>query len=132
MQKNENNFNTLVAQIDTVHKNLQAKSIQSVSTGLTIRNWLIGYYIVEYEQNGEDRAEYGAKIIENLVSRLKHIKGMSLSNLKLFRQFYFAYPQIGQTVSDLFRLETLEIKLSQNRKKLRVFINDELESFNDK
>ena len=104
ISEKQNNFNTLVAQIDTVHKTLQAKSIQSVSTGLTIRNWLIGYYIVEYEQNGEDRAEYGAKILNNLVKRLKHIKGMSLSNLKLFRQFYFAYPQIGEVVSNQYKL----------------------------
>ena len=73
ISEKQNNFNTLVSQIDTVHKTIQAKSIQSVSTGLTIRKWLIGYYIVEYEQNGEDRAEYGAKIIENLVIELLKI-----------------------------------------------------------
>jgi len=100
----KNTFNTLVTQIDSVHKTLQEKSIKSVSTALTMRNWLIGYYIVEYEQNGEDRAEYGAKIIHNLVKRLNHIKGMSLSNLKLFRQFYFAYPQVSESVSSQFKL----------------------------
>ena len=31
-----------------------------------MRNWLIGYYIVEYEQNGKDRAEYGAKLLKKL------------------------------------------------------------------
>ena len=100
----KNTFNTLVTQIDSVHKTLQEKSIKSVSTALTMRNWLIGYYVVEYEQNGEDRAEYGAKIIENLVQRLKHIKGMSGTNLRLFRQFYIVYPQINQAVPDKFKL----------------------------
>ena len=103
-QENKQSFEILINQIEKIHHTLQAQSIKSVSTSLTIRNWLIGYYIVEYEQNGTDRAEYGAKIIENLVKRLKHIKGMSRSNLKLFRQFYFAYPQISETVSSQFKL----------------------------
>jgi hypothetical protein len=95
----QNNFNNLVTQIETTHQTLQTQAIKSVSTTLTIRNWLIGYYIVEYEQSGEDRAEYGAKVIENLVQKLKHIKGMSATNLRLFRTFYTNYPQISQTVS---------------------------------
>ena len=107
MSIEKNNFNTLVNQIDTVHKTLQAKSVQTVSRSLTLRNWIIGYYIVEYEQNGEDRAKYGAKIINSLSINLNHIKGMSATNLKLFRQFYISYPQIGQTVSDQFKLKDL-------------------------
>ncbi len=129
MPMEKNTFNTLVTQIDTIHKTLQAKSIQSVSTGLTIRNWIIGYYIVEYEQNGEDRAEYGAKIIENLVRRLKHIKSMSETNLKLFRLFYFAYPRIRQTVSDEFKLENLEIQQRAYTKSLEVPTKQLLNSF---
>jgi len=104
MPTEQNNFNNLVTKIETTHQTLQAQAIKSVSSTLTIRNWLIGYYIVEYEQNGEDRAKYGAKVIENLVKRLKHIRGMSKSNLKLFRQFYFIYPQINEIASKQFRL----------------------------
>ena len=104
MSVEKNSFNNLITQIETTHKTLQAQSMQSVSISLTMRNWLIGHYIVEYEQNGEDRAEYGAKIIENLVKKLKHIRGMSRSNLKLFRQFYFIYPQITEVVSHQFKL----------------------------
>lgn len=104
MSVEQNHFKNLITQIETTHKVLQAQSMQSVSTSLTIRNWLIGHYIVEYEQNGEDRAKYGAKVIESLVQKLKHIKGMSRSNLKLFRQFYFVYPQIIELVSTQFKL----------------------------
>ncbi len=104
MQIEQNNFNNLVTQIETTHQTLQAQAIKSVSSTLTIRNWLIGYYIVEYEQNGEDRAKYGARVIENLVKQLKHIRGMSKSNLKLFRQFYFVYPQINEIASKQFKL----------------------------
>jgi len=48
----QNNFNNLVTQIEAIHQILQAKAIKSVSSSLTLRNWLIGYYIVEYEQSG--------------------------------------------------------------------------------
>jgi predicted nuclease of restriction endonuclease-like (RecB) superfamily len=43
-----------------------------VNTSLTLRNWIIGYYIVEYEQNGKDRAEYGEKLIR-MISRYQTI-----------------------------------------------------------
>lgn len=69
--------------------------MQSVSVNLTLRNFVIGYYIVEYEQNGSDRATYGQKVIDNLAMKLAHIKGVSFTALKLMsmRQFYLAYPQ---------------------------------------
>jgi len=50
-------FNSLVSQIQTVHTELAAHAGRAVNISLTIRNWLIGYYIAEYEQNGADRAE---------------------------------------------------------------------------
>ena len=94
----------LIATIDTVHQTFQAKALQSVSVNLTLRNFIIGYYIVEYEQNGSDRATYGSKLIENMAKKLSHIKGMSKSNLKSFRQFYLIYSQIRQTLSGEFKL----------------------------
>lgn len=77
------------------------KAYKQVNTAYTIRNWIIGYYIVEYEQDGEDRAAYGQHLFERLSQSLKvaGIKGMSATNLRLFRQFYLLYPQIHQTVS---------------------------------
>ena len=108
---NENNFNNLINQIETTHKQLQAQSIQSVSSSLTMRNWLIGYYIVEYEQHGDDRAKYGAKVINNLVHRLKHIKGISATNLRLFRAFYNNYPHVRQVISTQFKIQqTVSVK----------------------
>ena len=98
-------FKNLISNINDIHNTLHIKALQSVSVNLTIRNYIIGHYIVEYEQNGNDRAEYGAKIIDNLADSLKHIKGLSSTNLKMIRQFYLAYPQISQTLSDQFKLE---------------------------
>ena len=103
-------FDRLVTQITTIHDSIQAEVIRSVSKSLTIRNWLIGYYIVEYEQNGADRANYGDKVIDNLVRKLGHIKGMSRSNLNYFRLFYISYPQISQSVPDQFSLNFQKVQ----------------------
>jgi predicted nuclease of restriction endonuclease-like (RecB) superfamily len=79
----------------------RAKAASAVNTALTLRNWLFGYYIVEYEQKGEDRAVYGEQLLIKLVELLQEdVKDISLTYLKNVRKFYITYPQIGQTVSD--------------------------------
>ncbi len=103
-------FNTLIEKIDTTCKTMQSHAIRSVSKTLTLRNWMIGYYIVEFEQGGEERAVYGKKLIDNLAERLSYIKGLSATNLRLFRAFYLNYPQIQQTVSDEFEMPRLAIQ----------------------
>ncbi len=92
------NFDLLLNTIQQTHTVFQQNAVKAVNMSLTIRNWLIGYYIVEFEQNGEDRAKYGDKLIPNLVSGLNS-KSLSFRNLNLFRQFYLLYPQIVQTLS---------------------------------
>ncbi len=52
-------FNTLISAIRQVHKHLAARASRAVNISLTLRNWLIGAYITEFELNGEDRAKYG-------------------------------------------------------------------------
>ena len=68
---------------------------------MTLRNWIIGYYIVEYEQSGKDRAKYGTGLFKTLAQKLakKGIKSLQERNLYLCRDFYRTYPQILQTVS---------------------------------
>jgi hypothetical protein len=92
-------FKQLVDIINKTHFSLQQRAVSAVNRNLTVRNWLIGFYIAEFEQKGEDRAKYGEKLLERIAEETKNIKGLSHRNLKLFRQFYFTYPQIGQTVS---------------------------------
>ena len=99
------NLNLLINKIDRTHTIMQSHAVRSISKSLTVRNWIIGYYIVEYEQNGQDRANYGDYLIKNIADKLSHIKGMSRSNLKSFRQFYLIYSQIGQSVTDEFKIE---------------------------
>ncbi len=101
-------FNQLIDIINKTHFFLQQRAASAVDRNLTARNWLFGYYIAEFEQKGEDRAQYGERILQKISEQVKHIKGLSHRNLKLFRQFYFTYPQIGQTVSA--QLEPLHIE----------------------
>ncbi len=91
----------LIKQINLVDTGLKSEANKAVNQLLTIRNWLIGYYIVVYEQNGEDRAEYDQKLLQTLSKKLDK-KGLSYRNLKLFRQFYQTFPKIGQTASAQF------------------------------
>ncbi|MEY4539535.1 MAG: hypothetical protein RLZZ306_1292 [Bacteroidota bacterium] len=102
-------YNQLIDSIETTHHSLRKRAISSINQQLVIRNWLIGFYIVEFEQNGEDRAKYGDKLTLNISSDLtkKGIKGMSNRSIKDFRQFYKVYPQILQPLSA--KLENLSI-----------------------
>ncbi|MBP7652770.1 DUF1016 family protein [Candidatus Dependentiae bacterium] len=95
-------FDELIKIIEDTSSRLQKRALTSVNQLLVIRNWLIGCYIVEYEQKGADRSKYGEKLLENLSSELKKkkIKGMSFTNLKIFRQFYLIYPQIIKILSE--------------------------------
>lgn len=95
-------FNHLVNNIQHLNQELQQQVAHAVNVGLTMRNWLVGYYIVEYEQKGAERAKYGDKLLKELAKALK-IKGFSKSSLAEFRKFYLLYPQIIQTASGKFK-----------------------------
>lgn len=99
----ELNIQLLAEAIGLLHDQTQAKAVQQVNMMLTVRNWIAGRYIVEYEQNGNDRAQYGVKVMKELAARLRHIKGMSESQLYLFRDFYNTYPHFFPTVSGILQ-----------------------------
>ena len=58
------NFEQLATIITDTHQQLQQSAVKAVNQRLTVRNWLIGFYIVEFEQNGEDRATYGEQLLK--------------------------------------------------------------------
>lgn len=105
-------FLGLVEQINFSQQVLRKKALESVNQLLVMRNWLIGYFIVNFEQMGADRAVYGEKLISRLSTELgkKQIKGMSETNLKLFRSLYLIYPQIDQPVADFLSGSPLSIR----------------------
>ena len=95
-------FNDLQQNIRHVSGTFRQNAVAAVNTHLTVRNWLVGFYIVEFEQNGEDRAKYGAKLLQNLADAFDE-DGLSYRNLRLYRQFYLVYPQISIYIPYFFR-----------------------------
>ena len=93
------NFESLVGHINHVQDALQAQAAHAVNLSLTARNWLVGYYIVEYEQHGEDRAKYGEKLLKNLAQRLNR-RGLGERRLYEYRLTYQVYPQLGGVVAE--------------------------------
>lgn len=96
--KRTNDFDKLVINVEQVHSITSSHAQNAINQLLTVRNWAIGYYIVEFEQNGQNRATYGEKLLSNLASRLK-IKGLDRSMLNICRKFYITYPQICDSVN---------------------------------
>ncbi len=94
-------FAALVEAIHRLHEEMAAQAGRAVNLTLTLRNWAIGCYLREYEQNGSDRAGYGEGLMEILAGRLVSlgIRGVSARSLRLCRQFYLSYPGIWQTAS---------------------------------
>lgn len=106
------NFEKLVIRIQQTSDFLQKSAVKAVNTHLTLRNWLTGFYIVEFEQNGKDRAKYGTKLLETIAKNIS-IKGLSATNLKLCRQFYNIYPQIFGSITQELK-EKLAPSISQS------------------
>lgn len=63
-------FVQLLQAINQVHVSLQSSAVKAVNWRLTFRKWLIGYYIVEFEQNGEDKAAYGLRLREKIAEKI--------------------------------------------------------------
>ena len=91
--KKLHSFNDLTSIIQTTHDAAQSSAVKAINRMQTMRNWLIGYYIVEYEQHGKDRAEYGTKLLKKLEERVNR-KGMTTTLFKWARKFYRLYPQM--------------------------------------
>ena len=91
------NFESLVGHINQVQDVLQAQAAHAVNLSLTARNWLVGYYIVEFEQHGEDRAKYGDKLINRLAKEINR-KGFETRSLHVYRRIYLVYPQLATAI----------------------------------
>ena len=101
MKKNEipvaqnNDFDGLVAHIQQTQDVLQNNARLVINRHVTAKAWLTGYYIVEYEQKGADRAKYGEQLLKKLAEKLKDKKTFSYRTLRLYRQFYLVYNRLG-------------------------------------
>ncbi|MBE7466826.1 MAG: DUF1016 domain-containing protein [Planctomycetes bacterium] len=84
----------LYRKVREILESARASVVRSVNSAQVAANWLIGREIVEEEQKGTKRAEYGARLIAELSSRLRKDfgNGYSVNNLEHFRRFYLTYP----------------------------------------
>jgi len=100
-KQNNLTFSTLADTIRRVDTELARQAVRAVNISLTLRNWLIGYYIAEYEQSGADRAKYGARLLEKLTLRLEQDGMVSVAarSLRQYRQFFQVYPGIWRSPS---------------------------------
>lgn len=91
-------YKLLISSIAEVHARTQAGAAGAVNRHLTLRNWFIGAYIIEFEQNGEDRASYGQELLPRLARDLKRrsIPGCSPEMLGRMRVFYRVYPRLNE------------------------------------
>lgn len=111
-------FDTLIEAIDLTQNSLLRRQAQVANYSLSIRNWLIGCYIVEFEQKGEERAVYGSELLSKLSKALrkKRQKGFSETQLSVFRQFYTNYEYLNTLIlRDVFVKEIL-LTLSEELK----------------
>ena len=95
------NFSQLSEFLKDTNERLFRRAVKAVNINLTLRNWIFGYHIVEFDQNGDDRARYSSKLLESLANELA-IKGLTAPELSRCRQFYKTYPQIIELLSEEF------------------------------
>ena len=100
LRENKQKYSSLINSIGALLEQGRKQAYQSVNSILVKTYWEIGKQIVEYEQHGEEKAEYGSALLDNLSKDLKimHGRGFSKSNVYLMRQFYLKYQKF-QTVS---------------------------------
>lgn len=112
-----NSTNDYVKDIKNIIAQARQATCRVINTAMVVSYWLVGKRIVEEEQNGKDRADYGANILQNLSKSLSEEfgEGFSYANLRNMRQFYRTYPdeQICYTVCS-------KLNWSHNRLIMRV------------
>ncbi|MBI5194183.1 MAG: DUF1016 family protein [Nitrospirae bacterium] len=99
--KNELTFTSLISSIRQINDELAAQASRAVNVSLTMRNWLIGCYIAEYELRGADRAGYGDRLLLSLSNELEKLNISSCGKRQLYQylRFYQTYPQIVRSLS---------------------------------
>lgn len=129
-------YNELLNNIGSTLQKARENAVKAVNSELVKANWLIGKYIVEYEQQGKKRAGYGTQLLVALSKDLhtKFGKGFSRSNLQLMRLFYIKYPKFQSVFEKSEIRQTLSGKLlSWSHYAELLILSDDLErSFYEK
>lgn len=97
------NYNNLLEKIANILIEARTKAVREINKAQVLAYWEIGREIVDFEQKGKARAEYGEELLKKLSTdmNVRFGKGFSRSNLQNMRLFYLAYPKC-QTLSGKF------------------------------
>ena len=116
----------LLKAIDSASQQLTGRVATVANQALVLRNWLVGAYLVDYEQAGADRAQYGARLLERLAADLasRGLKGLDNRSLRDCRLLFQTYPQIRGTLSP--ELHLLGITPNVRRRSIRGTVSPEL------
>ncbi len=108
MSTNEGHFDfqSLVRVCQTTTEYFRGTSVRAINRNLVLRNWFVGYYIIEFEQGGQDRAKYGSGTLKQLSKELG--RGFSVQNLELMRRFSASF---GPSATTDEKSQTLSGKL---------------------
>ncbi|OQA84749.1 MAG: hypothetical protein BWY27_01436 [Bacteroidetes bacterium ADurb.Bin234] len=101
--RNTDDYLKLIDSIGITIETARHRAVQAVNNELLNANWAVGKYIIEFEQNGNEKADYGSSLLTNLSKDLKSRfgKGFSKSNVYLMRQFYLKYPKFQSVTGKL-------------------------------
>lgn len=90
MSLSKQKYTELVDSIGSTLQRAREDAVRAVNNELVKANWEIGQYIVEYEQDGKEKADYGSALLTNLAKdlKIKYGKGFSKSSIYLCRLFY--------------------------------------------
>lgn len=100
-------FNELADKISDIQQKMSGQVAHAINIALTARNWLIGCYIVEYEQQGDDKAKYGERLLKTLEEKIA-TKGLTERRFREFRRFYMVYPQLGSAITNFLSNSNLK------------------------
>jgi DUF1016 N-terminal domain len=94
-------YSSLIQAIVELHREALGRAALAINRGLVLRNWMIGAYLVEFEQEGADRTAYGAQLLSRLSRDLRQhdVKGVSPDVLERMRLLYLEYPQLRAHIS---------------------------------
>jgi predicted nuclease of restriction endonuclease-like (RecB) superfamily len=120
------NYTTLKEQIKEILSQGRQKAIKSVNTILLHTYWSVGKYIVEYEQQGKQKAEYGKELLTRLAQdlTLEYGKGFSRSNLFQIRSFYLKFPKVQTLSEQLSWSHYVELMKVENELELSFYLKE--------
>ena len=95
------NYSALISAIRDAHQQARAGAMGAVNRHHVLRNWVIGAFLVEFQQVGEDRAKYGSGLLKRVSDDLRKnaIAGASVDQLERMRLLYLTYPQLAKEIS---------------------------------